>query len=206
MNRDATPAGRHDPTAAYLLALLHNPELVPPPFQPTEHQPDTPNHARARHRALLALQYAGGNPLTPATLDLLRRLTEQLVHKHETSPFQGLSESLRLALWLLASRGGLADVWLRWRAKTANGDAETGLAWEAVQGPDVDATVAFVRAAEHPDRERLLADIVEDDGEPCTDQEEVDLFFAWASTEYPGSLAEEPDEVQRDVRRWFAEP
>jgi hypothetical protein len=86
---------------------------------------------------------------------LLRYLLRQETAMHEVS--WGYGDSLGLAALLLADCGAVDDVWLLWRAKTANVDTLPGLDSAVLFGAGVAETLAYVRASGHPDRDELLA-------------------------------------------------
>lgn len=87
-------------------------------------------------------------------VNLLRYLLRQETALHKES--WGYDDNLGLAALLLAGHGDVGDVWSIWRAKGANFDTGIGLDVELLLGAGVEPTVAYVRAAEHPDREDVL--------------------------------------------------
>src|ERR1700742_4894814 len=61
-----------------------------------------------------------------------------------------------LAGFLLAEHGHVEDVWLHWKIKRSSFDAWCGYDAEHLIAAGVDATIAYVRAGDHADRDAVL--------------------------------------------------
>lgn len=109
-------------------------------------------HGLLRFKLMLALQYDSA----PEDHDLARAVFEQEVVSHERSTFQGLDDSLRLGAYLLCGYRDPQDVWLLWRAKTANFDTECGFDGEYLVSCGVQDTFGYLAGQTHPDKDDLL--------------------------------------------------
>lgn len=92
-------------------------------------------------------------------VELLRYLLVQEIRMHAAS--WGIADSLRLATLLLSECGRAEDVWLLWEAKCTNFDTYTGLDGALLYPAGVVGTLAYIRTAEHTDREKLLEYLTE---------------------------------------------
>src|SRR4051794_4237410 len=126
-------------------------------------------NAVLRAKVLWALQYDHG----PDDLPLVRWIAEQEARCRHEAPFQGMSEETELAGFLLASLGRIEDVWLHWQIKRANFDTWCGYDMQYMLGAGVTATVDFVRASDHADRDAVLERLLDADGEPHVDDDEL---------------------------------
>jgi hypothetical protein len=87
--------------------------------------------------------------------DLLRHLLAQETAAHREG--WGLSEAMGLAALLLAECGREEDVWTLWEAKNASFDTMAGLDGFLLFPAGIAGTTAHVIAAEHPERNDLMA-------------------------------------------------
>ncbi|MFJ5985082.1 hypothetical protein [Lentzea sp. NPDC092896] len=113
----------------------------------------------ARAKVLWALQY----DRRPDDLPLLRFLAEQEALCRSNAPFQGIGEEAQLAGFLLAAHGQVEDVWRQHAIKRANFDTWCGYDQEHVFAAGAEATVAYVRASDHPDRDEVLEFLLDRD-------------------------------------------
>lgn len=119
---------------------------------------DVNREARADVLRLLATE--GGD----ADAGFMRYLLQQETAMHAVPG--GYGDTLRLAALLLAERGDVTDVWQLWEAKTTSFDTYSGLDGVVLLGAGRTPTLAYVQAADHSDRDKLLeylADVTNDD-------------------------------------------
>lgn len=138
-------------------------------------------NATRRAMVLWALQYDHG----PADLPLVRWLVEQETACRRAASLQGLGEEAALAGFLLASYREVADVWLHWALKRANFDTWCGYDVEHLVAGGVDATLAFVRASEHPERDALLERL------DAVEEPDLEKWFAHKRSWFPADRADE---------------
>ncbi|MGW2398022.1 hypothetical protein ACWCYY_15900 [Kitasatospora sp. NPDC001664] len=144
-------------------------------------------NAARRAQVLWALQY----DRRPGDLELVRWLAGQEAECRREAPFQGLTEETTLAGLLLAEYRVVEDVWQQWEIKRANFDTWCGYDVQAVCAAGVEATLAHVRAGEHPEREALLERLLGEDGKPCVSEQEVTDWFPFIRRRFPVDPAEE---------------
>lgn len=133
-------------------------------YVPTVDDGGLPDDANRAARAVVLEMLAHDH--TPDDADFLRHLLRQETAMHEAA--WGYGDSLGLAALLLSGCGVVDDVWLLWRAKTANFDTLPGLDLEVLFGAGVAETLAFVRVSQHPDRDELLRYL--EDGVPAEEE------------------------------------
>lgn len=140
---------------------------------------DADGNAGARALVLWAAQH----DWRPADLALHRFLAEQEALCRGAAPFQGTSDEHELAGYLLARHRLVEDVWRQWRLKTANFDTSFAYDIEAVCAAGPAVTLAFVAAADHEDRDGLLARFAENT--PADD--DVERYFARKARWFPAA-------------------
>ena len=111
----------------------------------------------ARFGVLWALQY----DRRPDDLPLARFLLRQEIIRYEETVPSGLAPDLELAGFLVCEHRQLDDVWLHWRAKNISFDTALGYRTPYLLTAGVEATAEAVRAGSHPDRERILHEILD---------------------------------------------
>lgn len=163
-----------------------------------------------RAKVLWALQYDHG----PADLALVRWIAEQEAWCRREAPFQGMTEETELAGFLLAEHREVEDVWLHWRIKRANFDTWCGYDSQYLFAAGVQATVEFVRASDHEDRDAVLERLLTAEGEPFVSEEELDewrqscRFSTDPDDEDPltwverAKLAGEAEQARRELTDW----
>ncbi len=122
---------------------------------------------------------------------LLRHIAEQEAVCRRKAPLAGLSDETRLAGFLLAEHGEISDVWTHWAIKRANFDTTTGYDVENLLAAGVDATVEHVRESEHEDKDALLKQVLDRQGEPIVTEDEVAAWFERKSDQFPSDPADE---------------
>lgn len=164
--------------------------------------PETHRDAAAddRARLLLALQY-DFRPDRDAALVrfLLAAEIDRLAHE----PMQGIDDDFRLAAHLVSLLADPADVWQLWRAKHSNFDTACGLDSEHLVAAGVGATLALVRASDHPLRDAVLAALCDPETGECVYTE--DEVVAWRAGKAEWFPAREEDEsletrIERAIR------
>jgi hypothetical protein len=172
-------------------------------------------NAVLRAKVLWALQYDHGSDDLP----LVRWIAEQEARCRHEAPFQGMSEETELAGFLLASLGRIEDVWLHWQIKRANFDTWCGYDMQYMLGAGVTATVDFVRASDHADRDAVLERLLDANGEPHVDDDELAGWWENARDRFPSDpaaedaltwierakLAGEFDLARRELADWASE-
>jgi hypothetical protein len=144
----------------------------------------------ARFGVLWALQY----DRRPGDLPLLRFLFQQEITRYEETVSWGLAPDLELAGFLVCEHRQLDDVWLHWRAKNISFDTALGYRTPYLLTAGVEATVEAVRASSHPDRERILHEILDarnPDGTPHFTDALVEEWLAAQQARFPSSPAAE---------------
>ncbi len=97
-----------------------------------------------------------------------------------------MDDAVRLAVLILGSFGDVTDIWLIWAAKCANGSTLIGLPNDLVCTRDVAATLAYVRASTHPERDDLLAFFSDIDGAALKEwQASLDAILADPAPFFP---------------------
>jgi hypothetical protein len=144
-------------------------------------------HEVRRASVLWALQYDG----RPDDLPLLRWLVEQEARCRREAPVQGLSEAAQLAGVLLAEHRRVEDVWLHWRLKQANFDTWCGYDSRYLMVAGVRATVDFVRASGHAQRDAVLECLLGDDGQPWSSEPDQEAWTRGLRAEFPTEPADE---------------
>ncbi|MDX8140806.1 hypothetical protein SK854_01695 [Lentzea sp. BCCO 10_0061] len=143
---------------------------------------DDVNEVR-RAKVLWALQY----DRRPEDLPLLRFLAEQEALCRRNAPFQGIGEQVQLAGFLLAAHGQVEDVWRQHAIKRANFDTWCGYDQEHVFAAGAEATVAHVRASDHPDRDEVLEFLLDRD----VDDEDVREWLEGRREWFPNDPGDE---------------
>ncbi len=144
----------------------------------------------ARFGVLLALQY----DRRPDDLPLARFLLRQEITRYEETVPSGLAPDLELAGFLVCEHRQLDDVWLHWRAKNISFDTALGYRTPYLLTAGVEATAEAVRASSHPDRERILHEILDTrnpDGTPHFTDALVEEWLAVQRARFPASPAAE---------------
>jgi hypothetical protein len=152
-----------------------------------EHGYDYDAHAAHRATVLWALQY----DRRAEDLPLVRWLAEQEAACRGEAPFQGLTEETELAGFLLAEHRRVEDVWLHWKIKRANFDTWCGYDVEHLVAAGVQATVALVRDSGHPDRDDVLERLLDEDGQPCVSETDVERWWQHQRSRFPDNPAAE---------------
>jgi hypothetical protein len=172
-------------------------------------------NAVRRAKVLWALQYDHG----PEDLGLVRWIAEQEARCRHEAPFQGMTEETELAGFLLVEHGELEDVWRHWQIKRANFDTWCGYDLQYLVAAGVRATVDFVRASDHEDREAVLERLLDAEGEPHVSEEELDEWRQHARKRFSSDpddedrltwverakLAGEPELARRELTDWASE-
>ncbi|MFI5530191.1 hypothetical protein ACIA8O_16760 [Kitasatospora sp. NPDC051853] len=144
-------------------------------------------NAVRRARVLWALQYDRG----PGDVELVRWLAGQEAQCRRGVPSQGLGDETTLAGLLLAEYRVVEDVWLHWEIKRANFDTWCGYDVQALCAAGVEATLAHVRAGEHPERDALVERLLGEDGKPWLSEQEVARWFGAMRSRFPADPAGE---------------
>lgn len=129
-------------------------------------------HATARYRVLIALQYNH----QPEDRNLIRFLFQQEVARHRREPFQGIMPALMLATYLLAMYPNVEHVWDVYAAKMANFDTYCGYSSVVMVSAGIEETLAYVRATDHPYQSDVQKLLIHEQGCPWTD---ADLAQWW---------------------------
>lgn len=137
-------------------------------------------HATARRAALLGLQY----DRRPEDRELVVHIMAEEVRYAQESPFQGNSEGLRLAAFLVATLGEVSLAWLLFEAKRANFDTACGFDVEALFACGVEPTWAMVLASDRPERAAFMK-LAGDEGAPRCTQDEVDAWWEQQHRDFP---------------------
>lgn len=116
-------------------------------------------------------------------------LAEEVKWRHE-DPWQGIGETLEILAGLAALQRDPANVWVLCRAKQANFDTGCGFDLEHAFAAGVIETLQFVRASTHPEREKVLALLLNRDGTALFDDAAIEEWLA----RNPGSLPLDPRE------------
>jgi hypothetical protein len=150
---------------------------------------DCDGNAVPRAKVLWALQY----DRRPDDLPLVRWLAEQEALCRGEAPFQGLSEEVELAGFLLAEYRQVEDVWLHWEIKRANFDTWCGYDLEHLFAAGVQVTTAFVRDSGHTDRDAALERLLDEEGRPWVSEEGLAKWSQRKRSRFPADpAAEEP--------------
>lgn len=162
-----------------------------------EPEVQAPNGRRDRNAlSRLQLAWALEHAFEQADSALLRFALEEEVKWREEDPWQGIGETLEILGALTARQRDLQDVWMLARAKRANFDTGCGFDRRYLFAAGVRETVVYVQASNHPDRAEVLEILLDEQGEPCCDELEVN---AW--------LESRPDQMPLDenarLRVWF---
>jgi hypothetical protein len=139
---------------------------------------------RTRAMALIGLSYDRRDD----DFALCRNVLAQEVAAAERSD----ADELRLACFLVARARDPDDVWLMTRAKLANYDTFCGLDREYLFAAGVARTIEHVRASTHPDRQRVLDELLGNDGTPLFDDAELAAWWTWIEEYFPGEPEAEP--------------
>ncbi|WP_239098375.1 hypothetical protein [Micromonospora qiuiae] len=94
---------------------------------------------------------------------------------------------------LLAEHQRVEDVWLHWKIKRANFDTWCGYDIEHLFAAGAQATVAFVRDSEHPDRDDVLERLLDEEGQPHVSEDDLAAWLQRERSRFPlGPAAEDP--------------
>lgn len=169
--------------------------------------------AMARRATVLwALQY----DRRPEDHDLLRHIVEQEAVCRKKAPLAGLSDEALLAGFLLAEHGEVEDVWAQWAVKRANFDTSTGYDVVHLLAAGVDATIEYVRGSEHEDRDAVLKQLLDRNGEPVVTEDDLAMWFTRKRLHFPADpdaedamtwverarLAGDTDTAREHLARW----
>ncbi|MDJ1479384.1 hypothetical protein QNI16_02740 [Cytophagaceae bacterium YF14B1] len=116
----------------------------------------------------------------------LQFLLKQEIDDRGNDPFQGLTESLTRAGFLLARFRNPANVWLFVAAKTANFDTHCGFDWEYMLSAGIKETFDYVEAKEHPLKEQFYNYFNGRQNCPLS-QPDIDKWFTIKQNTYPSS-------------------
>jgi hypothetical protein len=139
---------------------------------------------RTRAMALIGLSYDRRD----TDLALCRSLLAQEVAAAERSD----ADELPLACFLVARARDPDDVWLMTRAKLANYDTFCGLDREYLFAAGVARTVEHVRASPRPERQRVLDELLREDGTPLFDEAELVEWWTRIEAYFPEQPEVEP--------------
>ncbi|HAS39517.1 MAG TPA: hypothetical protein DCS93_03520 [Microscillaceae bacterium] len=106
-------------------------------------------NALKRTRVVLALQW----DLQPNDEAFLQFLIIEIIKDRRADPFQGITETLSRAGYLLASFKNPANVWLLTQAKSANFDTHCGFDYQHLLSAGVKATFVYIVNQESPHKE-----------------------------------------------------
>jgi hypothetical protein len=146
---------------------------------------------------------------------MLRFLLGQEITRYQETVPLGLAPDLELAGFLVCEHRQLDDVRLHWRAKNISFDTALGYRTSYLLTAGVDATAEAVRASSHPDRERILHEILDarnPDGTPHYTDALVEEWLDAQRARFPASPAAENLKTwanhaarfgERDVSRRF---
>ena len=137
--------------------------------------------AKPRAAALVGLSY----DLRDDDIELCRYLLEQEVLDAEGSDLQGFDDSLRRACFLVARAKDPQDIWMLCRAKLANYDTFCGLDREYLYAAGLTRIVDYVKASAHPDRARVLEELLDKDGAPWFTDEELASWWQFVTGYFP---------------------
>ena len=151
-------------------------------------------HALERQQLAWALQYSLDE--TSATdAAIVRALLAHEVQWKEQDPHQGIGETLEICCWLVSRACDPQDVWLLARAKTANFDTECGLDREHLFSGGVAHTLQLVRASTRPEREDVLAELLDEEGQPLITDDEFATWRDHKASAFPAQPQDEPLET-----------
>ncbi|BEL06815.1 hypothetical protein Q0Z83_050060 [Actinoplanes sichuanensis] len=140
-----------------------------------------------RAQVLWALQY----DRRPEDLALVRWLAAEEARCRREGGFQGLTEGVELAGFLLAEYRQVEDVWTQWELKRADFDTWCGYDVEHLVAAGVQATIDFVRGSVHPYQQEVLERLLDDDGEPELSEEDVAEWAEQRRLWFPADPADE---------------
>jgi hypothetical protein len=133
-----------------------------------------------QHALLLAMQF----DRDPADLPLARHLLRRIVADYREHRWLGVGRNLLRAGLLVAEQRQVEDVWLHWEATALSFDTELGYG-RFLAAAGVEATLAFVRASDHPDREHVAERLTR------LHQDGVAGWLAARQAEFPADPADE---------------
>jgi hypothetical protein len=111
-------------------------------------------------------------------------------------PSQGSGETLEILAGLIVLQQDPKDVWILVRAKQANFDTGCGFDIQHLFAAGVATTLVYVRSSTHPKRDNALGVLLNEDGTPALQEQDVQ---AWLAT-MPVSL---PTDSGERARVWF---
>lgn len=141
-----------------------------------------------------ALQYDA----RPSDEELVRHVLEAEVEWRERDPWQGVGETLEIVAWLVARQRRVEDVWMLARAKAANFDTACGFDREHLLAAGVTQTLRYVRGSERPERDEVLALLLDEGGAPLYDQAEINAWHARRARTFQSSPDREEPAVGID--------
>src|SRR5690606_38134715 len=141
-----------------------------------------------------ALQYDA----RPSDEELVRHVLEAEVEWRERDPWQGVGETLEIVAWLVARQRRVEDVWMLARAKAANFDTACGFDREHLLAAGVTRPLRYVRGSERPERDEVLALLLDEGGAPLYDQAEINAWHARRARTFQSSPDREEPAVGID--------
>lgn len=140
--------------------------------------------------ARLQLTWALQEDFKPSDGPLLRFALEEEVKWREEDPWQGIGETLEILGALTARARDVHDVWVLARAKQANFDTHCGFDRHHAFAGGVAKTLAYVRSSDHPDRDAVLEILLDEQGEPQCDENDIQHWLARRSDQLPLEAAQ----------------
>jgi len=145
-------------------------------------------HYRQRYGVLLCLQYDRRDE----DHTLVRYLLEEEIKSRRNDPFQGESSALLLAAFLLGCFNHVEDVWLLWRAKSANFDTFFALEHRHLFAAGIEATLRYVQASDRPEAGAMLHWLREETPGPgVPTPAEMEQFRQQQQQNYPADPSQE---------------
>lgn len=138
-------------------------------------------NALSRYALIIALQYCWREEDEA----LLRFIVEQEIVMHQTAPFQGLDESLRLSTYLLAKCRNPKNALMFSQAKEANFDTYCGLDRECIYSAGIEPTLQYANQLESPQKDTLIGWLQGEDGTVYFDDAAIQTWFEHQSDDYP---------------------
>jgi hypothetical protein len=157
---------------------------VQPVIGPSGYTEDA--NAAIRATCLWAAQYEPRPFVDP----VLEELLEAEIDWHHQAPFQGYSDQLKLAAYLVALERPIGALSLMWAAKRANFDTWCGLDSRFLGLGGVRAAIDEANAAEPVDQD-LLKHLLDDDGARISDSD-VAMYLDELAAYFPTDPSDEP--------------
>ena len=146
----------------------------------------TDDHRQTRAKCLWAMQYEPRPVVDPLVEALLRAETQW----HRVAPFQGYTDELKLAAYLVALHPPPGVLELMWNAKRANFDTWCGFDSQFLAAGGVDEAVSLASTA-NPVDDDLLGHLLSDGAPRFTDAEVSELLEEMAQY-FPSAPEDEP--------------